>query len=132
MPVVKRLPHRLGIVIPSRDRRGRPLAAALRREIDKAVSGWFTTNFGGETAERIGRRDRLLGRFQVAPGQVVVEAVKELWAQCTAREFVMNRPRLVRLAEWVCQRGDQVVVAIFLDVEMQLVEAPKRAVPRPT
>ena len=123
MPIVRRLPHRLGIMVPSRDRHGHPVPKAVRAEIERVVAEWFSKAFGGSTEERVGHRDRLIGRFEVKPGKVVVETVKEVWAQCTRREFERHRLRLARLAEWVCSHGDQAVVAITVDREMRLVAA---------
>lgn len=124
MPIVRRLPHRLGILVPSRDRRGEPLSGVVRKLLEQGVSDWFSQTMGGSTEERVGRRDRLVGRFQVTAGRVIVETVKEVWAQCSGAEFKKHRPGLVALAEWVCSLGDQVVVAILIDGEMQLVSAP--------
>lgn len=132
VPIVKRLPHRLGIILPSRDRRARPLSGTVQQEIDRGVSAWFARAIGGSTEERIGRRDRMIGRFQVKEGRVIVEAVKEVWAQCSHAEFRKHRSHLIALAEWVCHRGDQVVVAVLIDGEMQLVAAPTGRVPRPS
>ena len=116
MPVVDRLPHRLGLILPSRDRRGRALPARTRRLLRKAVRDWFASAFSGSTEER----SRLRGRWRAGAG-VTVEEVEELWIYCTADDFRTHKPGLVHVAEWVATEGDQEAVAILVDSGMELV-----------
>lgn len=120
MPVVGRLPRRLGIIVPSLRRGGRPLAAAARTEVRKRVQEWFAGAFTGSTEDRLQLRPRLRGRWGAGSG-VSVEEVEEIWVFCSRSEFRRHKPGLVRLAEWVCKRADQAAVAILIDGGMELV-----------
>ena len=115
-----RLPHRLGIILPSRDRRGRRLLAKTRRVIREGVVDWFGRAFPGSTEDRMQMRPRLRGRWGAGAG-VTVEEVEEIWAYCTAANLRKHKPGLVRLAEWVAKQGDQEAVAILVDTGMALV-----------
>ena len=116
MPVVDRLPHRLGLILPSRDRRGRALSARTRQLLRKAVRAWFANTFSGSTEER----SRLRGRWRAGAG-VTVEEVEELWIYCTADDFRTHKAGLVHVAEWVATESDQEAVAILVDSGMELV-----------
>jgi hypothetical protein len=120
MPIVGRLPHRLGIILPSRDRQGRRLSAATLRAIHAAVVDWFGEAFPGSTADRMQMRPRLRGRWGSGAG-VSVEEVEEVWTYCTAADFRKQKPGLVRLAEWVAAEADQEAMAILVDTGMELV-----------
>lgn len=120
MPVIGRLPHRLGIILPSRDRRGRRLLAKTRRAIREGVVDWFGRAFPGSTEDRMQMRPRLRGRWGAGAG-VTVEEVEEIWTYCTAATLRKHKPGLVRLAEWVAKQGDQEAVAILVDNGMELV-----------
>ncbi len=120
MPVIGRLPRRLGIILPSRDHRGRRLPAETRRMVREAVAAWFSRAFPGSTADRMQIRPRLRGRWGSGAG-VTVEEVEEVWTYCTAADFRKHRPGLVSLAEWVVTRADQEAVAILVDHGMELV-----------
>jgi hypothetical protein len=119
LPIIGRLPHRLGI-LPSRDRRGRLLPAQVRRALREVVADWFARAFPGSTEDRMQVRPRLRGRWGVGTG-VTVEEVEEVWAYCTAAEFRKHKVGLVRLAERVATEGDQEAVAILVDGGMELV-----------
>jgi hypothetical protein len=73
VPVVGRLPRRLGIILPSLARGDRPLSAALRREIRGRVREWFATAFTGSTEDRLQVRPRLRGRWGEGSGVRVEE-----------------------------------------------------------
>ncbi|MBI4521509.1 MAG: hypothetical protein HY701_11785 [Gemmatimonadetes bacterium] len=120
MPVISRLRHRLGMILPSRDRRGRRLTAKTRRVIREVVADWFGHAFPASTEDRMQIRTRLRGRWGAGAG-VTVEEVEEVWAYCTAVDFRKHKPELVRLAEWVAQEGDQEAVAGLIDGGMELV-----------
>lgn len=120
MPVVRRLPHRLGIILPSRDRRGRRLPAEARRVIRDMVSDWFGRAFPGSTEDRVQIRPRLRGRWR-AGARVTVEQVEEVWTYCTAADFRRHKPDLVRLAERIAADADQEAIAILVDRGMELV-----------
>jgi len=120
VPVVGRLPHRLGIILPSRDHRGRRLPAETRSVVREAVAAWFGRAFPGSTEDRLQIRPRLRGRWGSGVG-VTVEEVEEVWAYCTATDFRKHRRPLVSLAEWVVTRADQEAVAILVDHGMELV-----------
>lgn len=120
VPIVGRLPHRLGIILPSRDHRGRRLPAKARATIRQMVADWFSRAFPGSTEDRMQVRPRLRGRWGAGPG-VTVEEVEEVWTYCTAADFRKHRPGLVELAEWVATEGDQEAVAILVDSGMELV-----------
>jgi hypothetical protein len=120
VPVIRRLPHRLGIILPSRDRRGRRLPAKARHAIRRVIADWFGRAFPGSTEDRMQMRPRLRGRWGEGAG-VTVEEVEEVWTYCTATDFRKHRPGLVRLAEWVANEGDQEAVAILVDSGMELV-----------
>lgn len=119
MPV-GRLPRRLGIILPSRDRRGRRLPPKMRRVIREVVENWFGRAFPGSTEDRMQIRPRLRGRWGAGAG-VTVEEVEEVWTYCTIADFRKHKPGLVRLAEWVAKEGDQDAVAILVDSGMELV-----------
>jgi hypothetical protein len=106
VPVVGRLPHRLGIILPSRDRQGRRLGAKMRARLRRRVADWFGEAFPGNTEDRMQIRPRLRGRWGVGPG-VTVEEVEEVWSFCSAAELHEHKPGLVQLAEWVAREGDQ-------------------------
>jgi hypothetical protein len=120
MPIVGRLPHRLGIILPSRDRRGRRLSAGTRREIRRMVANWFGRAFPGSTEDRLQMRPRLRGRWGSGAG-VTVEEVDEIWVYCTVADFREQKPGLVHLAEWVAAEANQEAVAILVDSGMELV-----------
>jgi hypothetical protein len=120
VPVIGRLPHRLGIILPSRNRRGRRLPAKTRRVIREIVADWFGHAFPGSTEDRMQIRPRLRGRWGARAG-VTVEEVEEVWTYCTAADFRKHKPDLVRLAEWIAREGDQQAIAILVDSGMELV-----------
>lgn len=120
MPVIGRLPHRPGIILPSRDHRGRRLPAETRRVVREAVAAWFGRAFPGSTEDRMQIRPRLRGRWGAGAG-VTVEEVEEVWTYCTATDFRKHRPGLVSLAERVVTTADQEAVAILVDHGMELV-----------
>ncbi len=120
MPIVGRLPHRLGIILPSRDRRGRRLPARTREVIRQVVADWFSRAFPGSTEDRMQIRPRLRGRWGGGAG-VKVEEVEEVWTYCTAADFRKHKPGLVHLAEWVATEGDQEAIAVLVDGGMELV-----------
>jgi hypothetical protein len=120
VPVVSRLRHRLGIILPSRDRRGRRLMAKARRVIRKVVADWFGHAFPGSTEDRMQIRTRLRGRWTAGVG-VTVEEIEEVWAYCTATDFRKHKPGLVRLAGWVAKEVDQEAVGVLVDSGMELV-----------
>lgn len=120
MPVVRRLRHRLGIILPSRDRDGRLLSAKMRRVIRAAVADWFSRAFAGSTEDRLQTRARLRGRWLSGVG-VTVEEIEEVWAYCMAADFRRHKPGLIRLAEWVANESDQDAVAILVDAALELV-----------
>jgi hypothetical protein len=122
VPIVGRLPHRLGILLPSRDRRGRRLGPRVRAGIRDRVADWFGQAFPGNTEDRMQIRPRLRGRWGVGPG-VTVEEVEEVWTYCSAADFRKHKPDLVQLAEWVAVEGDQQAIAILVDSGMELVVA---------
>lgn len=120
MPVIGRLPHRLGIVLPSRDRHSRRLTAKTRQAIREEVDDWFDHAFSGSSEDRLQIRPRLRGRW--GPGaRVTVEEVEEVWTYCTAVNFRRHKPGLIRLAERIAAKGDQEAVAILVDSGMELV-----------
>ncbi|MBI4602280.1 MAG: hypothetical protein HY721_10000 [Planctomycetes bacterium] len=120
MPIAGRLPHRLGIILPSRDRLGWRLPIAVREAIRQVVFDWFGRRFPGSTGDRLQIRPRLRGRWGTGAG-VTVEEVEEIWTYCTAVDFRKHKPGLVRLAEWVATEGDQEAVGILVDSGMELV-----------
>lgn len=120
LPIVGRLPHRLGIILPSRDRRGRRLPTETQRVIRGAVADWFGRAFPGRTENSMQMRPRLRGRWGSAAG-VTVEEVEEVWTYCTAADFRKHKPGLVRLAERVATEAGQEAVAILVDGGMELV-----------
>lgn len=120
MPVVGHLPRRLGIILPSRDRRGRRLPTRTREAIRQVVADWFSRAFPGSTEDRMQIRPRLRGRWGAGAG-VTVEEVEEVWTYCTAAAFRKHRPGLVHLAEWVATEGGQEAIAILVDGGMELV-----------
>lgn len=120
MPVVGRLRHRLGIILPSRGRRGRRLPAETRRVIREVVADWFSRAFPGSTQDRMQIRPRLRGRWGAGAG-VTIEQVEEVWTYCTAADFRKHKPGLVHLAEWVAMEGDQEAIAVLVDGGMELV-----------
>ena len=120
MPVIRRLRHQLGIILPSLDRHGQRLSAKTRRVIREAVADWFGRAFTGGTEDRTQMRARLRGRWGTGVG-VTVEEVEEVWAYCTAADIRKHKPDLVRLAERVAHDGDQEAVAILVDIGMELV-----------
>ena len=121
MPVVGRLPHRLGIILPSLRQSGQMLSPALRREIRETVQAWFAQAFTGSTEDRLQVRPRLRGRWGGGSG-VALEKVEEVWICCSATEFRKHKAGLVQLAEWVWKKADQQAVAILVDGGMELVE----------
>ena len=125
MPIVGKLPHRLGIILPSLRHGHRPLSAALRREIRKTVQEWFAAAFTGSTEDRLQVRPRLRGRWGAGSG-VSMEQVEEIWVFCGATDFRRHKAGLVHLAEWVWERADQEAVAILVDGGMELVTGRKR------
>ena len=120
MPVIGRLPHRLGIVVPSRGRHGRRLTAKTLEAIREMVGDWFGNAFSGSSEDRLQVRPRLRGRWRAGTG-VTVEEVEEVWTYCTAADFRRYKPGLVRLAERIAAKGDQDAVAILVDSGMELV-----------
>jgi hypothetical protein len=65
-------------------------------------------------------RPRLRGYWE-SGRSITVEEIEEIWAYCTAAEAKRHEPRLVRLAEWICETADQDAVAILIDAGMQIV-----------
>jgi len=120
MPIVERLPRRLGIILPTRDRRGRKLPARKRAAIRQAVEEWFGRSFRGSTEDRMQIRPRLRGRWRSDSG-VTVEEVEEVWSFCSAAELRKRKPELVQLAEWVATEAEQDAVAILVDLGIELV-----------
>jgi len=92
------LPHKLGIVLPSKDRDGKPLGKNLMKRIRARALRWFK-DFGGSTEER---RD-LRGTYVAAKGQVIQERVTYVWTFCTTAQFRQSRRELVDLAEAICR-----------------------------
>jgi len=123
LPVVKRLPHKLGIVLPSKDRDGKPLGRNLMKRIRARTLRWFK-DFGGSTEER---RD-LRGTYVAAKGQVIQERVTYVWTFCTTAQFRQSRRELVDLAEAICRDARQQAVGILVDEGMELVQGRKREV----
>jgi hypothetical protein len=121
VPIVKRLPCRLGMILPSVRQDGQPLSPALRREVRQRVQGWFAEAFTGSTEDRLQVRPRLRGRWGAGSG-VSVEKVEEVWVYCSVTEFRKHKAGLVQLAEWVWKKADQQAVAILVDGGMELVE----------
>jgi len=124
VPIVGRLPRRLGIVLPSRSRGGRPLSATSRGEIRNRVQEWFAAAFTGSTEDRLQVRPRLRGRWGAGSG-VTFEEVEEIWVFCNSAEYRRHKAGLVRLAEWVWRKADQEAVAILVDGGMELVVGRK-------
>jgi hypothetical protein len=120
VPVVGRLPRRLGIILPSLSQGGRPLSPAVREQVRKRVQEWFAQAFTGSTEDRLQLRPRLRGRWGTGSG-VTVEQVEEIWVFCSVAEFRKHKPGLIRLAEWVWAKADQQAVAILVDGGMELV-----------
>lgn len=120
MPVVKRLRHRLGIILPSRNRQGHLLSKNTRRLIQDAVAEWFGRVFAGSTEDRTQIRTRLRGRWGKGVG-LTVEEVEEVWAYCATAEFRRHKRDLIRLAEQVAHDADQEAIAILIDGTMELV-----------
>jgi hypothetical protein len=120
MPISARLPHRLGIILPSRDRRGRRLSARVRQGVRKIVFKWFAERFPGSTEDRMQMRPRLRGRWGSDAG-VTVEEVEEIWTYCSAADFHKQRPGLVELAELITEKADQEAIAILVDNGMEIV-----------
>ncbi|MCI0658111.1 MAG: hypothetical protein L0170_13755 [Acidobacteria bacterium] len=120
MPVVTRLPRRLGIILPSREP-ARPTAIGI-------VPARNPPGSTGLVHSRVPRQHR--GPLPDAPAparplelghRLTVEEVDEVWAYCTTAAFRKHRAGLVRLAEWVAVEGDQEAVAILVDNGMELV-----------
>ncbi len=120
MPIVKRLPHCLGLLLPSIDRRGRPLPSRVRNRTRRVVDDWFAGAFSGSTSDRMQIRPRLHGRWSSGSG-VTVEEVEEVWAFCSGAELKKHRQSLVHLAERVCALADQDAIAILVDSGMEIV-----------
>lgn len=120
MPVVGRLPHRIGIILPSRDRHGLLLSDRTRETIRQMVAEWFSRAFPGRTEDRMQIRPRLRGRWGSGAG-VTVEEVEEVWTYCTAADFRKHKPGLIQVAERVVAQGDQEAVAILVNSGMELV-----------
>ena len=120
MPIVGRLPRRLGMLLPSRDRHGRALPVRTRQAVKNAVQDWFARTFPGSTEDRMQMRPRLRGRW--GPGsEVTIEEIEKIWTYCSAVDFRKHKPGLVNLAEWVATRADQEAVAILVDGGLELV-----------
>lgn len=117
MPVAKRLPHKLGMVLPSRNREGKALSAVTMSKVGARVRAWFAAELGADTEER----KRLHGRYSAARGRVIVETVSEIWSYCTGDQFRTKKAGLVRLAEWVCREARQEAIGILVDGGMELV-----------
>jgi hypothetical protein len=126
VPIIGRLPHRLGVILPSRDRRGRRLPAQTRGAIREAVADWFSRTFPGSTEDRMQMRPRLRGRWRTGSG-VTVEEVEEVWTYCTAADFRKHKAGLVRLAERIATEGNQEAIAILVDGGMELVAGKERS-----
>ena len=120
MPVVGRLPHRVGIILPSRDRQGLLLPQRTRDGMRQMVAEWFSRAFPGSTEDRMQIRPRLRGRWGEGAG-VTVEDVEEIWTYCTAVDFRKHKPGLIDLAERVVVEGNQEAVAILVDSGMEIV-----------
>jgi hypothetical protein len=118
------MPRRLGIILPSRDRRGRRLSGRNREVIRRAVAEWFGTAFPGSTEDRMQIRPRLRGRWG-SGGGVTVEEVEEIWSYCTTADVRKHKAALVRLAEWLAAKADQEAVAILVDNGIELVARKK-------
>jgi len=124
MPIIGHLPHRLGIIVPSRGRDGKRLPESIRRAVRQRVQDWFAEAFPGSTEDRMQIRPRLRGRWGAGPG-VTVEEVDEVWVYCTAVEFRKHKAALVQLAEWVAGKADQEAIAILVDGGMEIVVEDK-------
>ena len=120
MPVVGRLPHRVGIILPSRDRQGLLLPQRTRDGMRQVVAEWFSRAFPGSTEDHMQIRPRLRGRWGEGAG-VTVEDVEEIWTYCTAADFRKHKPGLIHLAERVVREGNQEAVAILVDSGMEIV-----------
>lgn len=120
MPISARLPRRLGILLPSRDRHGRLLSARSRQGVRKIVFQWFAERFPGSTEDRMQMRPRLRGRWGSDSG-VTVEEVEEIWTYCSAADFHKQKPGLVGLAELVAEKAEQEAIAILVDSGMEIV-----------
>lgn len=120
MPIAARLPHRLGIILPSRDRSGARLGSRTRRAVRERVGAWFSAAFPGRTSDRMQMRPRLRGYWE-SDKSITIEEIEEIWVYCTKVEARRHEPRLVALAEWICETADQDAVAILIDAGMQIV-----------
>ena len=120
MPIVGRLPHRLGIILPSRDHAGRKLPENARQALRRTAENWFAKAFPGFTEDRLQIRPRLRGRWG-SGSSVTVEEVEEIWVYCSAADFRKHRRGLMHLAEWVAAKADQDAVAILVDSGMEIV-----------
>lgn len=120
MPVVARLAHRVGIILPSRDRHGLLLTQRRREGMRQMVAEWFSRSFPGSTEDRMQIRPRLRGRWGEGAG-ITVEDVEEIWTYCSAADFRKHRLGLIHLAEQVVLEGNQEAVALLVGSGMEIV-----------
>lgn len=121
------LPCKVGIIVPTKDRRGRRLPLRTLRVLRRTVQTWFQVRFrGGSIRTLIAVRQRLRGFYlrndDVLAVSVIREPVEEVFSQCTRRDFAGARREILTLAKKVARMANQEEVAVWLNQTMVLVK----------
>jgi hypothetical protein len=121
---IRRLSRSLGIIIPTKDRRGRDLPSREVAFWQTKVRKEFTEWFGGARSnpEAVVREYRQLGDYDPHTGRINTEPVLLVLSHSTTQSWRRARPRVRRLAQEMLEALDQASLALLEDGRLLLLE----------